>query len=122
MTPESRAISSKSRVIDVNSCYSNFVPDHSLIITYLIAKTCVTCNAYYLSFRAPIGEDVDLEAEYLNQVSIHTFLSDPTADGDQHSWLLATLEPGESFSGLGMTVSCLSVDGETATVQVTLGN
>lgn len=48
---------------------------------------------YYLSYREPIGVDVNLSADYLNSVSIHAFSRNPGPGVASSGFLSWTLQP-----------------------------
>lgn len=74
---------------------------------------------YYVSYRRAEGYDVNLPSGYAGRTSVHVY----AGSGSIQSRLVARLQDGETFDDpvTGFTVTQLSHDGVSATLQLSLG-
>jgi hypothetical protein len=77
-----------------------------------------TNEYYYLSYRLPLGFDANLASTYTNRVNVHRY----AGSGAVYTYFLQGLADGSSFADTvnGVTVTQVSHDVNTATVQVAL--
>jgi hypothetical protein len=77
-----------------------------------------TNEYYYFSYRLPLGFDANLASTYTNRVNVHRY----AGSGAVYTYFLQGLADGSSFTDAvnGVTVTQVSHDVNTATVQVTL--
>jgi hypothetical protein len=77
-----------------------------------------TNEYYYFSYRLPLGFDANLAPTYTNRVNVHRY----AGSGAVYTYFLQGLADGSSFTDAvnGVTVTQVSHDVNTATVQVAL--
>jgi len=77
-----------------------------------------TNEYYYFSYRLPLGFDANLASTYTNRVNVHRY----AGSGAVYTYFLQGLVDGSSFTDAvnGVTVTQVSHDVNTATVQVAL--
>lgn len=75
-----------------------------------------TGEYYYISYRTPVGFDASLSSTYSNRVNVHRYVG----AGSSLTYFLQGLADGGSFTDSinGITVTQVSHDATTATVQV----
>ncbi len=101
---------------DVAPLVTDSVPIASQILK--VAKPD-TGDFYYISYRQPTGFDGNLSADYLNRLSIHTYMGDGSS---RKSYLIQTLGDGETFvdavNGISITQVSHFPEYATALVEV----
>ena len=92
-------------------------PDFALYPQLLKVFRPDTSDYYYLSYRQRTGYDANLSSDYADQTNIHHY-----AGGWEKTFFIDALEDGQSFvdASVGLTVTQLSHDLLSATVQLTL--
>lgn len=89
-----------------------------------ITPTWLSSNIipYFLSYRPAINIDINMQKQYANKISVHTYSGSNVPFGDAKSYLNATIDLNNVYTSSGFTVNYLNNNGTHATITICLGD